>query len=266
MKTSTLLTAGLFLLLASRSVTATAADPRLSNGYSAAPNRGLFGLPMPQQWSGSRSTGTGYNAGYNATGYNASGYNANCPNGNCQTGYRGQTGYAGQNGNCANGQCATGACANGQCATGNCPGGQCATGACANGQCATGNCPNGNCAIGGYTNNRMPMGAQSDWSPRSSRTGLADPYRRSGSVTDRDTWTQRVQRPVLDPLDETFSSRYRREELNLRNDYFGRESDADFGNRSQSQSRSRTNSSDWDRPSQRSMEAPADNFNRVARF
>ena len=246
MKTSTLLTAGLFLLLASRSVTATAADPRLSNGYSTAPNRGLFGLPMPQQWSGSRPTGMGYNAGYNTTGYNASGYNANCPNGNCQTGYRGQTGYAGQNGNCVNGQCATGACANGQ--------------------CATGNCPNGNCAVGGYTNNRMPMGAHSDWSPRSSRTGLADPYRRSGGVTDRDTWTQRAQRPVLDPLDETFNSRYRREELNLRNDYFGRESDADFGNRSQSQSRTRTNSSDWDRASQRSMEAPADNFNGVARF
>ena len=101
MKTSTLLTAGLFLLLASRSVTATAADPRLSNGYSTAPNRGLFGLPMPQQWSGFRTTGTGYNAGYNTTGYNA-----NCQTGNCQTGYRNQTGYAGQNGSCANGQCA----------------------------------------------------------------------------------------------------------------------------------------------------------------
>ncbi len=257
MKTSTLLTAGLFLLLASRSVTATAADPRLSNGYSTAPNRGLFGLPMPQQWSGSRTSGTGYKAGYNTTGYNA-----NCPNGNCETGYRGQTGYpnqtgyTGQNGSCANGQCATGACADGQCPRG----------ACASGQCATGNCPNGNCAVGGYTNHRMPMGAQSGWSPRSSRTGLADPYRRSGDVNDRDTWAQRTQRPVLDPLEETFNSRYRREELNLRNDYFGRESDADFGNRSQSQSRSRTNSSDWDRASQRSMEAPADNFNGVARF
>jgi hypothetical protein len=251
MKTSTLLTAGLFLLLASRSVTATAADPRLSNGYSTAPNRGLFGLPMPQQWSGSRTTGTGYNAGYNTTGYNA-----NCPNGNCQTGYRGQTGYAGQNSSCANGQCATGACADGQCPPG----------ACASGQCATGNCPNGNCGVGGYTNNRMPMGAPSGWSPRSSRTGLADPYRRSGDVSDREGWTQRAQRPVLAPVDDAFNSRYRREELNLRDEYFGRESDADYGYRSQSQSRSRTNSSDWDRASQRSMEVPADNFNGVARF
>ena len=85
-------------------------------------------------------------------------------------------------------------------------------------------------------------------------------------MNDRDTWAQRTQRPALDPLEETFNSRYRREELNLRNDYFGRESDADYGYRSQSQSRSRTNSSDWDRASQRSMEAPADNFSGVARF
>jgi len=251
MKTSTLLTAGLFLLLASRSLSVTAADPRLGNGYGAAPNRGLFGLPMPQQWSGARPTGAAIGSGYSN-----SGYNANCPNGNCQTGYGVQAGYRGQTGNCANGQCATG----------NCPNGQCATGACANGQCTTGNCPNGNCGVGGYTSNRMPMDAQSDWSPRSSRTGLADPCRRSGDVADRDSWTQRAQRPVLDPLDEAFNSRYRREELNLRDEYFGRESDADNSYRSQSQSRSRMNSNEWDRPSRRSMEAPAESFTGVARF
>ena len=71
---------------------------------------------------------------------------------------------------------------------------------------------------------------------------------------------------VLAPVDDAFNSRYRREELNLRDEYFGRESDADYGYRSQSQSRSRTNSSDWDRASHRSMEARADNFNGVARF
>jgi hypothetical protein len=250
MKTSTLLTAGLFLLLASRSFFVNAADPRLGTGYSPAPNRGLFGLPMPQQWSGTRPTSN------NRGGYAQNGNNANCPGGNCQIGgYRAQTGYRGPTGNCANGQCAPGECASGQCSTGNCP----------NGQCATGKCPNGNCGLTGYSRNRLPMGAQSDWSPRSSRSGLADPYRRSGSNSDRDEWTQRAQRPVLDPLDEAFNSRYRREELNLRDEYFGRESDADNGYRSQSRNRSQMNSNEWDRPSRRSMEAPSEGLNGVAR-
>lgn len=251
MKTSTLLTAGLLLLLASRSLSVSAADPRIGTSYNATPNRGLFGLPMPQQWSGARPTG------YNGAGYTQGGYSANCPNGNCQTGgYGVQTGYRGQTGNCANGQCATGACASGQCATGNCP----------NGQCVTGNCPNGNCAATGYSGNRLPQGAQSGWSPRSSRSGLADPYRRSGDYSDRNEWTQRAQRPVLDPLNDTLNSRYRRDELELRNDYFGNQSGSGYDHRTQSRSPLRTNSNEWDRPSGRSMEAPSNGHNGVARF
>ena len=254
MKTSTLLTAGLYLLLATPTLTAEAADPRYSNGYSAAPARGLFGIPMPQQWSGTRPMRNGYSNGYGQ--YNPTGYNSNCPNGNCQTGYRGQSVSGIQAANCANGQCATGNCANGTCPTG----------ACASGQCATGNCPNGNCGPGTYSNNGFPLGAQSDWSPRGSRSGLADPYRGSGDSVNRDSWTQRTQRPVLDPLDDALNSRYRRDNLNLRDEYFGNDDTRQYDSRSQSQSRTRLNSNEWNRPARRSLEIPADSSSGIARF
>lgn len=256
MKFSTLLTAGLYLVLMSRSLTVSAADPRLSGGYNTAPNRGLFGLPMPQQWSGARPMGM--NGGASNYGYRQAGYNPNCPNGNCSTDYREAMS------NCPNGQCSTGACANGQCLNGACASGNCPNGCCVNGQCTTGecltgayrggNCPNGNCGTGSYTNSRYPVGAQSDWSPRSPRTGLADPYRRSNEFDDRNGWTQRTSRPVLAPLDDAFSSRYRQDDLNLRNEYFGNDP------------RSRMNSNELNRPSRRSLEAPAESNSSVARF
>lgn len=240
MKISTLLTAGLYLVLMSRSFTVSAADPRFSGGYNTAPNRGLFGLPMPQQWSGARPMGAnGVASNY---GYRQAGYNPNCPNGNCSTGA------------CANGQCATGACVNGDCLNGNCVNGQCSNAGLQTGAYRGGNCPNGNCGTGSYTNGRYPIGAQSDWSPRSTRTGLADPYRRSDEFDDRNGWTQRTSRPVLAPLDDAFSSRYRQDDLNLRNEYFGNDP------------RSRMNSNEWNRPSRRSLEAPAESSGSVARF
>jgi len=240
MKFSTLLTAGLYLVLMSRSLTVSAADPRLSGGYNTAPNRGLFGLPMPQQWSGARPMGM--NGGASSYGYRQAGYNPNCPNGNCSTGA------------CADGQCATGACVNGNCPTGTCVNGQCSNAGIQTGAYRGGNCPNGNCGTGSYTNSRYPVGAQSDWSPRSTRTGLADSYRRSDEFDDRNGWTQRTSRPVLAPLDDAFSSRYRQDDLNLRNEYFGNDP------------RSRMNSNEWNRPSRRSLEAPASSSGSVARF
>lgn len=240
MKFSTLLTAGLYLVLMSRSLTVSAADPRLSGGYNTAPNRGLFGLPMPQQWSGARPMGM--NGGASSYGYRQAGYNPNCPNGNCSTGA------------CADGQCATGACVNGNCPTGTCVNGQCSNAGIQTGAYRGGNCPNGNCGTGSYTNSRYPVGAQSDWSPRSTRTGLADSYRRSDEFDDRNGWTQRTSRPVLAPLDDAFSSRYRQDDLNLRNEYFGNDP------------RSRMNSNEWNRPSRRSLEAPASSSGGVARF
>ena len=240
MKISTLLTAGLYLVLMSRSFTASAADPRFGGSYNSAPNRGLFGLPMPQQWSGARPMGM--NGGASSYGYRQAGYNPNCPNGNCSTGA------------CADGQCATGACVNGNCPTGTCVNGQCSNAGIQTGAYRGGNCPNGNCGTGSYTNSRYPVGAQSDWSPRSTRTGLADSYRRSDEFDDRNGWTQRTSRPVLAPLDDAFSSRYRQDDLNLRNEYFGNDP------------RSRMNSNEWNRPSRRSLEAPASSNGSVARF
>ena len=240
MKISTLLTAGLYLVLMSRSFTASAADPRFSGGYNSAPNRGLFGLPMPQQWSGARPMGM--NGGVSNYGYRQAGYSPNCPNGNCSTG------------TCANGQCATGSCVNGNCPNGTCVNGQCSNAGMQTGAYRGGNCPNGNCGTGSYTNSRYPVGAQSDWSPRSARTGLADSYRRSDEFDDRNGWTQRTSRPVLAPLDDAFSSGYRQDDLNLRNEYFGNDP------------RSRMNSNEWNRPSRRSLEAPASSSGSVARF
>ncbi len=256
MKTSTLLSAGLFLLVASCAATGSAADPLFNSG--SVPNRGLFGLPMPQQWSGARPVGL--NTGYNGSNYRTTGYSSNCPSGNCPTGYRGQTT------NYAPGQYASGNCVNGQCATGNCPNGQCSAGNCVNGQCATGNCPNGNCGVAPYTSNRLPVGAASGWAPRTSRTGAADPFRRSGEVADRDVWTQRGQRSLVAPLDDALNSRYRSEDLNLRNEYFSNERGADYDGRSQSLNQSRLNSNEWNRPSRRSMEAPVNSKGAVARF
>jgi hypothetical protein len=59
---------------------------------------------------------------------------------------------------------------------------------------------------------------------------------------------------VLAPLDDAFSSRYRQDDLNLRNEYFG------------SDPRSRMNSNELSRPSRRSLEAPAESNGSVARF
>lgn len=260
MKTSTLLTAGLYVLLAFRSLAAMAEDPRGAgpyNGmsYNSAPNRGVLGLPIPRQWSGARTSGM--NRGYSPAGYRQSDYSANCPNGQCTTGYRAQPE------NCANGQCSTGACANGQCANGCCVNGQCLTGECLNGQCPNGRCQTGNYGTSPYRNDRSSQGAQSDWSPRSSRSTIADPFRRSGDRSDRDVWTQRTARPVLDPLDDAFNSRYDRDDLDLKSEYFGNGT----GERdSRSPSRTRSNSGEWNGQSRRSMEAPAESFSGVARF
>lgn len=243
MKLSTLLSASMAVLVLS-CLSVSNADERNYPGVGGQ-GRGLFGMPMPQQWSGARPMTTGY--GYNQ---------ANCPNGRCGTA------------SCPNGNCSTGACANGQCATGNCPNGQCTTGYCPNGQCGTGysartgsaSCPNGNCGVNGMTGRvprSLPYSAQADWAPRTTR-GLADPYRRTGSVNDDATWTQRTMRPVLEPVNDTFRSRYNQEELDLNSDYFRGRNEMDrYSNDRYSNDRVRPSSRDWNASSDRSLEVPA---------
>lgn len=236
MKLSTLLSASLTVIAMSCSALSMADDPRYQSGNM--PSRGLFGMPVPQQWTGARPTS--YMNGY---------ARGNCPNGQCGTAA------------CPNGNCATGNCPNGNCSAGACANGQCGTAACPNGQCGVGYgarsgsaCPNGNCGING-TAGRAPRyptaGASSDWAPRTTRN-LADPYRRSGSLNDEAGWTQRSLRPVLDPVNDTLRSRYNREELDLNSEYFRGNNGFDRDN-----DRYRPSSRDWNGSSDRSMEAPA---------
>jgi hypothetical protein len=219
----------------------------------------MLGLPMPQQWSGVRQTGL--TRGNNGQAYFPAGSAANCPNGQCANGQCANGQF--QTGSCPNGQCSTGECANGQCATGTCSTGQCSTGQCSTGNRSTGRCPNGNCGTAPYPGNQYPQGVQSGWSPRNSRATEADPVRRSGQLSDADAWTPRSG---LNPLNEAFSSTYRRNDFDLKSEYFGGDSRSRDELRAPVPARSRNNSDEWTHSSRRSMEAPAEMFSGVARF
>lgn len=242
MKISTLLTSVLSLAVTSVSLTAAAQDPRYPapvSRYNSVPQRTLLGLPLPQQWSGVRPVDP--NRGRSGQAYGPAGYSTNCPNGQCQTG------------SCPSGQCSTGACASGLCSTG----------ACTSGQCSTGRCQNGTCGSAPDTISPYRQGVHSGWSPRNSRATLADPFRRSGQLSDADAWTPRSGR---NPLNDAFGSQYRREEFDLKSEYFGGDSRILNHQQVPVQTRSRVNSDEWTAPSRRSMEAPAETFSGVARF
>ena len=259
MKTSTLLTAGLYILLLTRSVNVMAQDRQYSNygapmnsGYNGGMNRSLFGLPMPQQWSGARPTGMA--RGFNGQGYVPSRNSANCANGQCQSvgGVNGQ--YSA--GRCANGQCPTGTCANGQSGDGQPVGGQFSNGNYSSGYRGMSSCPNGQC----------PQRPQSGGMPRSTRSMPADPFRRSGDFSGNDQWTQR---PVVAPrYNANRGSGYDRNDLDLRSEYFGDESAEGYNVPARTQSRSdfNSNSNAWTRPSRRSLEAPPTTRSGIARF
>ena len=257
MKTSTLLTAGLYVLLLTRSLSVIAQDRRnpnygapMNSGFNGGMNRSLFGLPMPQQWSGARPTGM--SRGFNGQGYAPSRNPANCANGQCQSGIGARGQYSA--GRCANGQCETGSCANGQCGIGQSAGGQFLNGNYTSGYRGMSNCPNGQC----------PQNAQRGGMPRGTRSMPADPFRRSGDLSGNDSWTQR---PVVAPRTNAFrGAGYDRNDLDLRSEYFGNESDNSDDFRAQTQSRSDENSKEWTRPSRRSLEAPATTRSGIARF
>ena len=233
-------------------------------GTNAKQPRSFLGLPMPQQWSGYRPARTNQYAGQFTNGQCATG---NFPN------LRNATGNF-TNGTCRNCSCPNGACANGLCASGQCPtcaNGQCA--GCANGQCgsgqsAIGNCPNGQCRL-----NQNPMarynsgpnyGAQGDWSPRTTRSNSADPFRRVDDQNENDNWTQR---PALrDPVNDLYPSRYNQSDLDLRRPYFNNQS----GELNNSRSGDRPSSARDTRaplPSNRSMfGAPIDRAHGMARI
>lgn len=263
MRTFILKSAALTLLVLSSSLTTQAADPRFGSAYQPQPTRGLLGLPMPQQWTGAR--------GYASNSYGANCPNGqcrpvNCPNGRCSTGQCANGQCPCPNGECSADCCVNGVCMTGECLNGSCPNGQCGTGRCPNGQCATGNCPNGNCGPNASTGFMYDRRSQSDWMPRTTRAPQADPYRGSAS-RNTEGWTQRSLRPVRTPLEDSFSSRYRQEDLNLRSDYFGNESFDRMDRLSRGRTDERLNSREWVHPSsRRSLEAPTESTGGVARF
>jgi hypothetical protein len=82
-------------------------------------------------------------------------------------------------------------------------------------------------------------------------------------LSDADGWAPRSGR---NPLKDAFSSQYRRNDLDLKHEYFG----SDSRSRNELQApvpvRSRMNPDEWTPSSRRSMEAPAETFSGVARF
>lgn len=183
--------------------------------YGGAPRnqgapRTFLGLPVPQQWTETR------------------------PGSMNQYGGQGSTFCSGNDGpssSCANGSCATGSCTTGRCTTGNCP-----TGNCANGQCTTrrpvisqpssASCVNGQCRLNQSPNTRTyskpEYEAQGNWSPRTSRSNVEDPFRGAAYENQNDEWMTRPG--SRNPMNDLLPSRYNSEDLDLRRPYFNNQS------------------------------------------
>lgn len=226
--------------------------------------RSFLGLPIPQQWSGHRPAQSNQYSGQFANGQCATGNCANLRNvtGNFTNGTC-------RNCNCPNGACASGLCASGQCSTcanGECAG--CANGQCVSGQSVSGNCPNGQCRLNQNPNARYNSGpnygAQRDWSPRTTRSNSADPFRRADYQNEDDNWTQR---PALrNTVNDLLPSRYNQSDLDLRRPHFNNQSgklnDSRSGNGSSAARNTRA-----PLPSNRSMfGAPVDRANGLAQI
>lgn len=274
MNTSTLNTALLSLVLTSASTLSMAADPRLMPVGQTGPQRGLFGLPIPQQLTSVRPTGSSWTT--QMPGDLQNGYASGCPNGQCQPGTfpSGQFSTGNRSGGrspngqrstaaCPNGQCLNAACANGQCPLGCCVNGTCLTGACTSDARGSAACPKGNCRLSPNLNLQAQSGVQSGWMPRSVRSVPSDSFQRSGEFSENDG---RTQRPAIAPLPDVWSPDYRPEELNLRSGYFGYEDDARDDHRSVRPGYSHSSSDGWSMPARRSLEAPVESTSGVARF
>ncbi len=199
-------------------------SPYGGSGARANQPRSFLGLPIPQQWSGNRPAATNQYSSRFANGQCATG---NCPN--LRNANGNSTNGTCRNCSCPNGACANGLCASGQCST--CANGQCAgcaDGQCASGQSASGNCPNGQCRLNQNPNARFNSGPNygtgGDWSPRTTRSNSADPFRRADYQNEDDNWTQR---PALrNPVNDLYPSRYNQRDLDLRRPYFSNQSGA----------------------------------------
>lgn len=200
-------------------------------GAGAAPVRTIFGLPIPQQWTGQRPglAGTAGNGG-------TVGRGAVCRNGTCPTSQSGALRPdISQYGSARPG---TGVA----------------------GRVSGGNCPGGVCPVPPSAQ-RVPPATDQGWSgsvtqskPTSrgvQRSEPADPFRpASRTRIDDESW---FNRPVTAPLRDAFGSGYSSRELDLRRDYFSRGRDED-------------GQQERVPPSGRSMEAPVPSKQETARI
>jgi hypothetical protein len=172
--------------------------------------RTFLGLPLPQQWTGIRPASSNQYAGYGPATNNRN---------------------YGQSSPCANGNCATDSCAVGNCSTGNCSTGtgtncQYTTRRPEFGQNSNSGCANGQCRLNQYPDNRSYSNqgyeAPGNWSPRSTRSNAADPFRGRDYQNQNDQWmTPPGQR---NPVNDLLPSRYNSEDLDLRRPYFNNQS------------------------------------------
>jgi hypothetical protein len=210
---------------------------------SAAVNMGaprtFLGLPLPQQWTGARP------ASMNR-------YTGNGPTLNTRS--------YGQSSPCANGSGATGRCSTGNCSTGNGANGQFTTRRPVIGQTSNSNCANGQCRLNEYPNNHSNSNRgyepQGNWSSRTTRSNVADPFRGTEYQNQNDHWMQRLG--VRNPVNDLMPSRYNSNDLDLRRPYFNDQSVELINNRA-SESSSGTSNVRAPLPAKRSLNgAPAD--------
>ena len=214
---------------------------------STGPTRTFLGLPLPQQWTGTRPA--------SMTQYPGNRENLNNRN-------------YGQSSSCADGQCPTGNCSNGKCSTGRCSNGQCTTNRPIFSQGTNANCTNGQCRLNQSPNGRSYSNpeyeAQDNWSPRTTRSNITDPFRSEEYQNRNDQGMQRSE--FRNPVNDLLPSRYNANDLDLRRPYFNDQSSELINNRP-SETSSGINNVWAPLPGKRSLiGVPADRAYGVARI
>ncbi len=215
--------------------------------------RTFLGLPLPQQWTGSRPASTNQFTG-NGPNWNNRNFGQSSPCANRR---------------CASGSCSIGTCSTGTCSTGNCGDGQYTTRRPVPGQPSNSNCANGQCRLNQYPDNRSDSnnpgyGAQGNWSPRATRSNAADPFRAGEYQNRNDRGTPRSG--FQNPMNDLMPSRYNSDDLDLRRPYFNEQSGELINNRA-SESTFETSNVRAPHPAKRSLiGAPADRAYGVAQI
>lgn len=222
-------------------------SPYAGAPMNAGAPRTFLGLPLPQQWTGTRPTSMNQYAGNGPT-LNTGNFRQPSP--------------------CATGNCPTGNCSTGNCPAGNCANGQCTTRRPVMGQTSNSNCANGQCGLNQYPAARSNSGrsyeAQGNWSPRTTRSNVADPFRGAEYENQNEQWMTRPG--VRNPVEDLMPSRYNSNDLDLRRPYFNNQSGELMNDRT-SQAFSGSNNLRAPLPAKRSLiGAPADRAHGLAQI